>query len=1195
MRLKVFAAFCLTLLFAAVCLVPGDAARAQRARRRGAQATPSPQASAPAAQPDRPKHVIVGRGSDTERGSRMTITSDNPLNDYSAYRSGDRFYVELPNANADTAARAAGKGFSDLQVQRRGKNVILSYRVKPGAKPRVEQRFNRLEVVFEVPEGGEASAAQTQPAAEGNQQGRAGQAQPASQPAAEQTPAGDRRAQAAAPAAGQTDAAQPPLTSAPPAAVAGQPAATEQAAATGPAPTPVEGASPAAAQPPANEVAQAQAPAPPAPGAATRAAAPAGSGTSIGAFLLRNWTMVLVAALLLVGVGLLVAARRSSSSTRTPAEAPDLKGTDALKESPAAPKLMEADLPAASAGAAATAAASLAAAKAAAKESKKAAKKSKKERAAEAAGGVKPAVAAEKQQPAVVADRKTADAPAETSAAGATAADAAPAVADAPPVVAEVASAEPAVQEASAAEPSVADVPAAETPTTEAAAPAEASTVEPQTPTVGVAEVAPVVAGLAVIGAAQSGAAADDEAKTEPAAEAKGVEPFAPADAETTKEIAPVVALDPDRAREETKRLLEGEDYDRAIISTRDAMARQMVAAELLAALSGRNPERHDRARAAFIEHGYFDEKAEDLRAAKASAERASAARALGLASDRTATPHLVGALEDEAVEVRRAAVESLASLRDPAAVAPLEALLRREKKSKTKVNRKLVEHAVETCRAGVAEEPARVAAPVVAEAPVAEAAVAEPAESAVEAAPVEEVTTQTHIAPAAEAPAEPVAESATAETVEAPSLFVETPVVEEAETIEVARPASFEEVSPAVETPVVEEESAAAVEEETVEVEAAGAASPVGLAATESAVEAQAEPAAEDLTPAVEEAAAEPVLFEEVAEAPRAEEAVAEEPASSFVAPPAEKQTAAGRSEWVEFDMGELGADAPAAPAETPAETPEAAAVAPFAAESQERAAAEPFVFETSAGLPATSEYHAAEPSAAEPFAAESPTAEAPRAQEVSVAPSAGEEKGVAPFDEYSAVPASIQQRLHSQEPEERAAAVTELGRVDTSEAFQQLCAAFDDDAKEVRASAARALYDMQGDRADTFTRALREASAERRRNIGAAIATSGLASDAISQLTGESREKTYEAFSLLFLMAKAGEVQPLVRAIEAHPNSEVRLAVVKLLALSGQKEILPAFRRLAVRGSLPTEVRSAVMEAIYQISSQTETTPAA
>jgi hypothetical protein len=109
-----------------------------------------------------------------------------------------------------------------------------------------------------------------------------------------------------------------------------------------------------------------------------------------------------------------------------------------------------------------------------------------------------------------------------------------------------------------------------------------------------------------------------------------------------------------------------------------------------------------------------------------------------------------------------------------------------------------------------------------------------------------------------------------------------------------------------------------------------------------------------------------------------------------------------------------------------------------------------------------------------------------------------------------------------------------------------------------------------------------------ERRRSIGAALASSGLAGEAIGHLTGESREKTYDAFSLLFLMSKAGEVQPLMRAIEEHPNNEVRLAVVKLLALSGQQEILPAFRRLAVRGSLPTEVRSAVMEAIYQISSQ-------
>ncbi|MBA2704976.1 MAG: HEAT repeat domain-containing protein [Blastocatellia bacterium] len=146
----------------------------------------------------------------------------------------------------------------------------------------------------------------------------------------------------------------------------------------------------------------------------------------------------------------------------------------------------------------------------------------------------------------------------------------------------------------------------------------------------------------------------------------------------------------------------------------------------------------------------------------------------------------------------------------------------------------------------------------------------------------------------------------------------------------------------------------------------------------------------------------------------------------------------------------------------------------------------------------------------------------------------------------------------------------------------------AFDDPSVDVRNAAARALYALQPDRAASFTRALREGTPDRRRKIGHALASSGLAANAVGSLTGESREKTYDAFSLLFLMAKAGEVQPLIQAIDDYPNVEVRIAVVKLLALSGQPDVVPAFRRLAVRGSLPSEVRSAVMEAIYQISSQ-------
>jgi HEAT repeat protein len=118
-----------------------------------------------------------------------------------------------------------------------------------------------------------------------------------------------------------------------------------------------------------------------------------------------------------------------------------------------------------------------------------------------------------------------------------------------------------------------------------------------------------------------------------------------------------------------------------------------------------------------------------------------------------------------------------------------------------------------------------------------------------------------------------------------------------------------------------------------------------------------------------------------------------------------------------------------------------------------------------------------------------------------------------------------------------------------------------FDDQSSHVRNAAARALRDLEPRRTvESFTRALEEASPERRKNIGAAIADSGLAAEAINNLDAESREETYNALCLLFVMAKTGEVQPLVRAIEEHENVEVRRAAIKLLTLSGQSEIADA-----------------------------------
>jgi hypothetical protein len=196
--------------------------------------------------------------------------------------------------------------------------------------------------------------------------------------------------------------------------------------------------------------------------------------------------------------------------------------------------------------------------------------------------------------------------------------------------------------------------------------------------------------------------------------------------------------------------------------------------------------------------------------------------------------------------------------------------------------------------------------------------------------------------------------------------------------------------------------------------------------------------------------------------------------------------------------------------------------------------------------------------------------------------------EKSIAPLGDDVDLVGHVLERLSSSNPEARASALNELTRIARNQAFPIISKAFDDPSPEVRNAAAKALYCLESDPASAFARALREANAQRGRQIGSSLAASGLAGDALRSLAGSSREKTHEALALLFLMAKAGEIKPLMSTIEDGQNLDIRLAVINLLALSGRAEIIPPFRRLAVRGSLPAEVRSAVMEAIYQITSQ-------
>src|SRR5687768_5568802 len=110
--------------------------------------------------PKRPR-VATLRASDSTDGSRVALTADQSLNDYEAYRRGDRFYVRIPAADVPRPEAVRGRAFGDVKVQRGASDTVASFRLQPGATARVEQRGNKLDVVFTMPDSRSGSSTAT--------------------------------------------------------------------------------------------------------------------------------------------------------------------------------------------------------------------------------------------------------------------------------------------------------------------------------------------------------------------------------------------------------------------------------------------------------------------------------------------------------------------------------------------------------------------------------------------------------------------------------------------------------------------------------------------------------------------------------------------------------------------------------------------------------------------------------------------------------------------------------------------------------------------------------------------------------------------------------------------------------------------------------------------------------------------------
>jgi HEAT repeat protein len=164
------------------------------------------------------------------------------------------------------------------------------------------------------------------------------------------------------------------------------------------------------------------------------------------------------------------------------------------------------------------------------------------------------------------------------------------------------------------------------------------------------------------------------------------------------------------------------------------------------------------------------------------------------------------------------------------------------------------------------------------------------------------------------------------------------------------------------------------------------------------------------------------------------------------------------------------------------------------------------------------------------------------------------------------------------------RATAVTSLGIIGHESVFASVLISMADEAREVRAAAARALSRLSFDRADAYVRVIESGDVELMRRVARACGQAGLTRKALDRLASEDRRQAYEAFSLLSLVINAGEMETILTVVEQPGEVDVRLAAARLLALQGQPDVTKRLRQLALGADVPEKLRNGILEAIYR-----------
>ncbi len=184
--------------------------------------------------------------------------------------------------------------------------------------------------------------------------------------------------------------------------------------------------------------------------------------------------------------------------------------------------------------------------------------------------------------------------------------------------------------------------------------------------------------------------------------------------------------------------------------------------------------------------------------------------------------------------------------------------------------------------------------------------------------------------------------------------------------------------------------------------------------------------------------------------------------------------------------------------------------------------------------------------------------------------------------FKTRNSVEALSQVALYDLSSNLRSKAVSVLADFDHESVFETILLCCADPTREVRAAAARGLFRLSFDRADAWSRIAETHDEFKMRQAALAAKEADLVKRSFDRLVHPDHKIAYEAVTLLSLMINAGEIEGIFKAIENHPDRNVKLALVHVIGLTKDEGTLSNLYELLEKTTLSKELKDKIDESI-------------